>query len=505
MTKAITQDSDAHQPTEGQRPQPKKHPLIKRIFKCLGLGLLVVLIFAALIFQAPWKVITLLVIILAACTILPKWARKWFWLSAAAAVIVLAVWVFLPDGDADWRPYTFDEELAALQAKYAVPDEENAALIYDKLFETMDPDPNEPEFFLQSKPSSTNEPWLSKNHPETAEWLKGYQSRIEKLLQAAQKDKCSFPIAAEPTSFAQHMHRLALMRRCTWLLLSAANNDIGDGRIDSGLERFLCLVRMGKHLRQQVSVFECNVGPIIEGMGLTRLNRFVIENQPNARHLQLVSDSLNDLENNWHSDFSKVLEYDKLYCRNVFGLFYEVGSDGGVRLSRDPVAAIRTQFPFWSPAQRHRKYPKAFTGLGWLFLPSTVQGAADIIDATYEKYRPMGDPDFDWDRERSELSPRFRLNYMFIIDCLIASSERRYYTYHDIYLRSLAFRRGSRLLVGIRQYQIEHNAWPANLDAIKAAVPAEALIDPVTESELTYMNHGERFSLYGETANIWPK
>lgn len=506
MTKAIRQDSDPHEPTEGHGPhQKKKRQVIKRIFNCLGLGLLVVLIFAALIFQAPWKVITLLLIILAACTILPKCARKWFWLSVGAVAIALIIWVFLPEDNEGWRPYTFDEELAALQAKYTAPDEENAALIYDKLFERMNGDQNEPEFFLQSSPSSKDEPWLSKDHPETAKWLKGYQSRIEKLLQAAQKDKCSFPIASEPTSFAQHMHRLALMRRCTWLLLSAANNDIGDGRIDSGLERFLCLVRMGKHLRQQVSVLECNVAPIIEGMGLTRLNRFVIENQPNARHLQVISDSLNDLENNWHSDFSKFLEYDKLYCKNMFGLFYEAGSKGGVRLSRDPTAAIRIQFPFWRPAQQHRKYPKAFTALAWVFLPSAPQGAADIIDATYEKHRPMGDPDFDWDREHSELSPRFRLNYMFIIDCLIASPERSYYTCHDIYLRSLAFRRGSRLLVAIRQYQMEHNAWPGDLDAIRAAVPAEALIDPVTGKEFTYMNHGERFSLYGETANIWPQ
>jgi len=44
-----------------------------------------------------------------------------------------------------------------------------------------------------------------------------------------------------------------------------------------------------------------------------------------------------------------------------------------------------------------------------------------------------------------------------------------------------------------------------NLNAIKSAAPAEAFIDPVTSNPLQYENHGERFSLYGETANIWPK
>jgi hypothetical protein len=61
------------------------------------------------------------------------------------------------------------------------------------------------------------------------------------------------------------------------------------------------------------------------------------------------------------------------------------------------------------------------------------------------------------------------------------------------------------LLIAIKQYYIEHDTWPDSLNAVKSGVPAEAFIDPVTGNEFEYENHGERFSLFGETVNIWPK
>ena len=99
-----------------QQTEKKKPGIYRRIVKWIGLLAISFLIILALIFQAPWKVIALLLIILAACTVLPKPYRKWFWLSAAAVVAVLIIWVFLPDDSEGWQPYTFDEELAALEA-----------------------------------------------------------------------------------------------------------------------------------------------------------------------------------------------------------------------------------------------------------------------------------------------------------------------------------------------------------------------------------------------------
>jgi len=125
----------------------------------------------------------------------------------------------------------------------------------------------------------------------------------------------------------------------------------------------------------------------------------------------------------------------------------------------------------------------------------------------------MTDPDYDWSKQPQTLESlitrrnfnRFRFDYRHFARVIADMLEEGYYGLRDAYLRMLALRRGARLLVAIKQYYNAHGVWPPNLDAIKSAAPAEAFIDPVTGNLLEYDNHGERFSLYGETENIWPK
>jgi hypothetical protein len=492
-----------------QQPEKKKARLVWKIFRWIGLGLLVLWLIAAIIFQASWKLITLLAVILAACTILPKPARKWFWLSVGVVVIALIIWVFLPEDNEGWRPYTFDKELAELEAGYAIPDEENAAFAYDEISENLDIDANQPDFFITSRPSSKDEPWLSKDHPETAEWLKSHQGTIKKLLQAAKKDKCIFlPMNVDPFGIGEYMERLPEMRQCAFLLVSSANNDMAEGRIDAGIEKYLCIIQMARHLYQQPVIIQHFVGFAIEHMALEQLNRFVIGGRPSAEQLKLVSKSIQSVENNWSSDFRKILEYEKLFDKNMFcSMAYEINPEGKIRLTRELLAFLRKQFPQELPPPTYfrRKLNKAKTILSWMYYPPSPEKISEIVDASFEKYYEMAEPDFDWDKEPDELKLIWRAAYSAIIEMLITMHSSSYYSIHDIYIKNLAFRRGSRLLITIKQYHIEHGAWPDSLDAIKLIVPAEALIDPVTGNKLEYENHGERFSLFGESVNIWPK
>ena len=490
-----------------QIEKKKKRRIVRRIFKWLGLGLLASLILGALIYDAPWKVLALLLILLAAHTILPKGTVKWFWLSVATVVVVLIIWVFLPDEDGDWRPFTFDEELAALKAKYTVPDSENAALLYDKLFETLDIDSNAPEFFNRSKTPSTDGPWQSGDHPETADWLKGHQKTIDTLIEICRIEKCSFPIIAGLTD-PEYMKYGPKMRKCAFLLLSSANNDTAEGRIDAGLEKYFCIIQMGRHIHQQHTLVDLLVGSAVEGLALKPLKRFMIEGEPGKEQLQLIANSLKTLENNWGPDFNRRLEYEKLLRKNMISFFYEINQKGKIRFNRrNPTEVIKA----WSlqevptPTYARRKLTKASILIGWFFWPSTPHTVGKTIDSICEKYYAMADPDFDWGKKPPEIKPQLKLNYRCLIETLTYTQGDIYYTIHERYLSQLAQRRGSRLLAAIRQYKNENGSWPANLDAVKSLAPAEALIDPVSGKQLAYENHGKRFSLYGETTNIWPR
>lgn len=492
-----------------RKTDKKKAGLLRRVFKWIGLWLLVLLLIAAVIFQAPWKVITLLVIILAACTILPKPFRKWFWLSVSAVVIALIIWIFLPEDSEGWRPYTFDKELAELEAEYAIPDEENAALIYDELFETFDIDSNQPDFFVKSKPSSRDEPWFSKDHPETARWLESQQDTIEKLLQAAKKNKCIFlPIIDGHMVSSEYVKRLSRVRMCAFILVSAVNNDIAEGRTDAALEKLFCINQMAEHMKQQHVMIHHLVGLAIERIALEQLNRFVIEGQPSPEHLLLISDSIIGVENNWADDWPKILDFEKLYAKNMLcSIVYEKNSEGKVRLNRGILSLTDEQFPqkFPPPTYSRRKLLKAKTIINWLYYPSKPEKVAKAIDENFEKLYAMAEPDFDWSRETDQPRKFWKCIFRSSIESFINISKSSNHRINKSYLRNLSLRRGSLLLIAIKKYEIEHSTWPDSLNAIKSGVPAEAFIDPFTGEPLQYENHGESFSLFAESAKIWPK
>ena len=492
-----------------QEQEKKKRGLCRQIFKWIGLGLLTILLIAALVFQAPWKVITLLLIIILACTVLPKPARKWFWAGVGVAVIALIIWVFLPEDDTDWRPYTFDEELAALEAKRAIPDEENAAIIYNQLLGkyNLDVCPIDPNADVQLL-LPVREPWKSNEHPRLARWLQEKEHEIDKLLEVSKIEKCRFPIDADILTSTQWMVRLGKVRQWACWLVTMANNDRAEGRADEALEKEIAVLRMAEHQYQQPTMTDMLVGFAIESLGIQQLKKFIVTGDTAEDDLTKIEIALGQAGYHWGPDWQKILDFEKLYAKNMLcGMVYEADSEGKTRLTRRSFASTIGQSPqqLTTGTYSRRKCAKLGVIFVWLYVPSAPEKISEMVDASYEKYYAMTEPGFDWDKEPVEFRPRWKVNYRSGIELLANLPEQAYYRVHEIYLRDLELRRGSRLLTAIKQYKIEHGSWPRSLDEIKPEAPAEAFIDPVSENEFEYENHGKRFSLYGETTNIWPK
>jgi hypothetical protein len=510
-----------------EKQEKKKPGIIRRIFGWIGLGLLVALIMGALIYDAPWKVLALLLILLAAHTILPKAAIKWFWLSVAGAVVILIIWVFLPDKDGDWQPYkyNFDEELAAIEAKHVIPDELNAATIYNKLLQDYDWE----DFYSSLSPEDQEklpmrEPWLSKEHPKIAEWLQQQQDTIEKLLEASKMERCLFRIS-EPENFEkQIINRNAAIRRWAFLLVSAVNNDIAEDHVDEALQKNLTLLQMGNHLFQQRTKADLLVGMAIRALALPELRRFIITGAPEETHLRAMEEALENVKCDWGSDLIRILESDKLSTKRWFARYYEINPKGKIRLSRDPLAEIRAncrkalkneKIDDWQlrdayeriayPSCFEKKLTKAYTILRWFYIPSNPQKSASVIDAAYERYYAMANPDFDWQKEPRELPItsrfKFRLNRYRTIELLASVSEEPYYRIHRIYLRQQTGIRASQLIITLRRYKDKTGHWPENLDEIKPFAPPEIFVDPMNGNSFVYKLADDSFKLYSKGEN----
>jgi hypothetical protein len=489
---------------EEQQTEKKKASIVKRIFKWLSLGLLTVLLIASIIFQAPWKVITLFAVILLACTILPKPYRKYFWLGVGGIVVALIIWVFLPDETRGWRPYKFDKELAAIEAKRAIPDSENAATIYNQLLEDYNEATFEPNFIDPNlRDLIREELWSSKDHPEAAQWLQQQGSTIAKLIEAAEIEQCRFPINADIMSTSDRTNRLATMRKWARLLISAANNDIDEGRINQALEKYIAVIQMGKHQNQQPSLIDFLVGVSIEALSTSQLNRFIVRGDATEEHLNLIEQAMAEIKHDWSYDLPRILDYEKLLAKNFWGMFYETNLKGKVRLTRDPTAAIRAQLGEMEikPSYLQSKLSKSHAILGWFYWPSTPQKAGRIIDESYEKYYAMAEPDYDWKKEPARPFRWIKLNFRFMVEFPAGLLEEPYYSIHNTYLRHIAQLRGSRLIVALRRYKNKNGSWPESLDDIQSSASKEIFVDPINGGSFIYKLTDENFTLYSKGKN----
>ncbi len=514
-----------------QQTKKKKAGFLWRIFKWIGLGLLVLLLIMAVIYQAPWKVITLPAIVLAASTLLPKPLRKWFWFSVGAVVIALIIWVFLPESNEGWCPYTFDEELAALNAKYAIPDAENAAKIYNELLEDYDKD----EFYSNLSNDEPwkiplREPWLGKDHPEIVEWLQQHRTTIKTLMKASRFEKCQFTVSLDTGPNSKWIKRLSVTRRWAYLLITAEGNDLAEGRIDEALEKNRTALQIGKHLCRQPQKLDILVGIGIEALAIGQIKRFILTGDATAKHLRIIEESLAKIKHDWSSDFPRILESEKMFSKRLLGWFYEINLKGKIRLNRDPWAEwidswkehyekkqmeeqqIREQLKayeyltYWQ-----RKTIRVQTLLRWFILPSNPKKAGKVIDNIFEKYYAMAKPDFDWKKEAEE-TPVFvtpspsvwpNLNQSRTIEDLadISGLTYHYHNLHDIYLRYLSNRKGCQIVLALRRYKNKNGHWPQSLYEIKPMVTEDALIDPQNNGSFVYKHTDEDFILYSRGKN----
>lgn len=247
-----------------------------------------------------------------------KRTRKWVWCAAIVIVIAAIICCLLWKAGL-WEFQTVDEQLAAIEAARAIPDEENAAIIYNQLLEDYDESLLSPDFLDEDLDNLTSrEPWLSKDYPELAEWLKDQQDTISTLLEASKKEKCRFAISTDVQQMPARIDRLSATRRWAFLLKRAANNDIGEGRIDDAIEKWRCLLQMGNHQCQQPVWVDLLVGIAVEATALHGMRSLIVEGNLTEEHLRTIEAALPQTKNNWSKDSAAVLEVERLYERKQF-------------------------------------------------------------------------------------------------------------------------------------------------------------------------------------------
>lgn len=164
------------------------------------------------------------------------------------------------------------ERLAAINSARALPPEENAASIYERL--------------AMSYPFASSDP---------NERL----AVIDGLLEASERDSCYFRLEPTLSACREQGRRLSLMRTWATLLRNAAKEDMAEGRLDTAVEKLLALMQMGRHLQQQPTYISLLVGLGVEGGAWKLLGDYAMHDGVTTADLEATAAIPCQLDENW--------------------------------------------------------------------------------------------------------------------------------------------------------------------------------------------------------------
>ncbi|MDO8302229.1 MAG: hypothetical protein Q7T18_03215, partial [Sedimentisphaerales bacterium] len=469
----------------GEDTPKKKRHILRWIFNILCL-LIVSLLFLVGVWTRNLNLLWLIIPIALWTAAFKRKLAGWLALGFLATIVCIVLWLFLPDSG-NWRPYNFDYELKDLEAKRAVPDAENAAIAYQKIIARLDVN-NAPPFYDGGKRNECNEPstrivWKGADHPETAAFVDARLDIITDAMAASVMGKCAFPVQTDPLNFS--VDTVSGMRRLTYLLMSAANRDMGEGETGKALQNYKSVVRMGRQLDYQPSLIYLLVGMAIENLGSSRVSSAIVTADLTYEQLDDIRQMIPSTNDDWPQLWSTMAQYEKILTKNNLALAYEINDKGEIRFSRNPFPfpeKFRQVLP--QPTTLDVKLTKLGAISGWFAYPHNPKDLSKMYDEEFERAEKL----YDANRPESENNLDFKSSFKLwaknpqrgLIFMLAQIAVPSHIKVHQLYLRTIAYRRTMHILLALREYKNANARWPDSLEQIKDKVPAEAMIDPFT-------------------------
>ena len=459
---------------------------------------LTVLLIAGLYFQAPWKVLGVIMIFLFALTILPKRSRKYFWITTACLVTALVIWVLLPDDNTGWKPYTCQKEIEAINDKYNIPDDENAAVIYTRLLDNVDKDElsfNFDDYSIGDKVKKS--PWQSSDHPKLAKWLAGHRETIKMLSDAAKRDKCFFPYANNADVMEDIMPRISQLRACSRLLMMAAQNDFGHDRNSEAFDKYRTIMKMSDHLYHNNSLIELLVSVGIEAEVYGFVNDYIMDSQPTEADIRAIEAIRAIRKHDWQKAWKAAADTEKLLYYKTLYREYEVNEQGKLRFARNliidlPPELLELLGKNSTPGYWTKRRYKLSAFLSWFWLPTDPEVAGAGLEKFYKRYYEMTED--DWRGDPKEFSFKsIKLRFPDALEFYSYISDPGLYKVFQLHCRIISHQKATAIILAIKDYHNENGSWPQSLDLL--GLPPDLLIDAVNNRPFAYKLTEDEFTL----------
>jgi len=426
---------------------------------------------------------------------------NFFWGGVIALIILVAgIMLIWPESNNTWSPYQFDDELASIEAKRAIPDQDNAAIRYKSLFATIDIN-DCPGSLLQKDRHIRNEfseqPWKGSDYPEVSQWLDSHAETLDELLSISNMEKCRWAIQAD--IYDEYRIPYKPLRYCAQLITVAGNRDLGEDRAHRAMEMSLCLFGMARHMYQQTNklAFMCGFDP--ERQAIRILKYILVNNHLPQEDIDRITNNLPTAENNWQKEITKLLELEKFRFVNIMSAQYEINEKGRVRFSTESGTLFLDKY-MWEHPKRTDRLRRLYRLMN---MPLDPNGVWDIAEVEAAKFLRFLEQDSTLDTHTLFEGVPFKLagNSARWAARAIYFDKLLYPILKKGYMSNIQLRRGTWLILGLRKYQDVHGTWPDKLELVSEYVPPEAFIDITNGSKFVYIRDGEDFVFYSKGPN----
>ncbi len=428
-------------------------------------------------------------------------------LGVIALIIIVAVIMLLwPEGDHTWSPYQFDNELASIEAKRAIPDQDNATIRYKSLFAAIDINDCPDSLFRRDghvRNEFSHHPWKGSDYPEVSDWLDSHTEILDELLRISIMEKCCWPINVD--IFDESTVPYKPIRYCARLITIAGNRDLGEGRFQKALEKSFCLLRIAEHLYQQTLNVDFHIGFRHELAGLQIIRNVLVASEVSQDDMDIIARHLPAAANTWNTDISALLEFEELRFAQLMAQVYEINEHGKVRFTTS-FRPLSENAQDQQDSGRLRKLMRLY----WLMnMPLNPQGVWDMAEKESAKLARFLEPGpalgidkyddslfwllFDLPRMFSNTARWYSQNMCFDKSLYTDLAER--------YAKQMTQCRGTWLLLGLRKYKNVHGRWPTSLELASDYTPNEAFLDPTGNDAFVYTLDGDGFKLYSKGPN----
>ncbi|MHC4744453.1 MAG: hypothetical protein ACYS8Z_21270 [Planctomycetota bacterium] len=234
-----------------------------------------------------------------------KRSKKRFWLAVLlVAFVSVAAYLVRSSG-------SIHKELAAIEAARAIPDSENAALLYYRI---LDERPlTLPEGFRGSEP--TADPSYGILAPMTKPTDDPDYNAYAPMLQEAGAIKdCRLSLSLAPKVILRRRALCEEIRKWAFLLRKLAQQDQVLGRFDDAFEKYLCMIRMADHCYQQRTREGMYAASLPEDFALGGFSTLIVNGNATESQLAIIDEAVSQLQADWDQAWLQMSRVEKLYA-----------------------------------------------------------------------------------------------------------------------------------------------------------------------------------------------